>query len=449
MNPMVTPFIVKQGAALAQSGVKEGIAAVNQKGSRRKQGSSAGAEELSSFANILSGTLAKTGGSEALKREKNAALFQEKARVQSKAAGSEGVGKTGNRAGFEGPVTTEIAAEAKAASQAVAQALKGGKKLESAVKAATDLSERTSASMTEAGKEAAAESGNVRSRKGSLKAAVKEDRAAQKLDASEVLLNRAQGVKSPKSSLAGVSEFTQQKGKSEKAPPHTEGSNKKETGESRGQKKTEAVRVETPRSDAASTKERAEGAKASVTEGRAPLTDGTGRPEDRFANILQARSESVTGRVMENPGPARPQVIIPQIVDGATTVLRGGSGRVVITLHPPQLGTVDMDIQVRDNKVSMLMLADNHEVKQVLESGLSQLKNALSEQGFQIDRVDVLVQDRSGNEFAGMLHERGSSPEGRSQAERGGPNARAADAASGEIRRDPDVDESRLVNVFV
>jgi flagellar hook-length control protein FliK len=97
----------------------------------------------------------------------------------------------------------------------------------------------------------------------------------------------------------------------------------------------------------------------------------------------------------------------------------------------------------------MLMLADNHEVKQVLESSLTQLKNALSEQGLQVDRLDVLVQDRSGNEFAGLMHERGSSAEGRGQAEQGGQNARAADANSGEVRRSMDTDEPRLVNVFV
>jgi hypothetical protein len=356
----------------------------------------------------------------------------------AKAAGPEGVPREG---------LTE-APKAGGKESNISQALKGGKKLESAVKAATDLSERTSTSTTEAGKEAAAESGNVRSRKGTLKAAVKEDKTAQKLDASEILLNRAQGIKSPKATLAGASEFTHDKGKTEKGSLKVDKTQVKDAGASQGQKKTEAHRTEVSRSDASNLKDKAEGAKIPVTDSKAPLTDGTGRQEDRFANILQSRSESVTGRVMESAGPLRPQVIIPQIVEGASNVLRGGSGRVVITLHPPQLGTLDMDIQVRNNKVSMLMLADNHEVKQVLESGLTQLKNALSDQGFQIDRLDVLVQDRSGNEFAGMLHERGSSPEGHGQTDRGGQNARAADAASGEVRRSSDADESRLVNVF-
>ena len=483
MNPLVTSFVLKQGEALPQASIKEGLTATTQKGSRSKKGSPA-AGDLSSFANILSGTMAKTGGNGALKNEKNAAFLQMKMQVQNKARGAEGAGKGKNPSGIESQISTETADAAKIASQkkvvagkvvkspgpagmlregltetqklkggetpvqAGAEVLKGGKKLQTAAKATADPPGQASASVSETIKEAVADAKNLRPRKGQLQAAVKEDKAAQKFDASEALLSRTQGIKSPKGSLAGVSEFSQQKGKSEKATLHTGNSQTKEAGASRGQKKTEAARPETPRSDATNIKDKAEGAKSAIPEGKASIPESANRQEDRFTNIFQARTESATGRVMENAGPLRPQVIIPQVVEGASNLLRSGSGRVVITLHPPQLGTIDMDIQVRDNKVSMLMRTDNHEVKQVLESSLTQLKNALSEQGLQVDRVDVLVQDRSGNEFAGLMHERGSSAEGRGQAEQGGQNARAADAASGEVRRSMDADKSRLVNVF-
>lgn len=484
MNPMVTPFILKQGEALLQSGVQDGVAGVDRGGSRRNRGSAAGPDEPSAFADILSGTLAKTSGRETFRREKNEAFFRVKAQVQGKATNSAGTGKTGSRAGLEGPVTSRTTAEAKTASRkmgafvkaakaagpegtpregsaeapkavgtepgisrAGAPSLKGGKAFENAARAAAGLSERASASPTETGKEAANGSRKARLHRGSLKTAGREEKTARKLDASEVLLNRAQGLKSPKSSLAGVSEFTSLKGKPEKTVPHTKGSNKQEAGESRGQKKTETVRADTSRSETANIKDRAESAKAAVAEGRSPAQDGVNRPEDRFANILHARGESISDRVPENQGPLRPRVIIPQIVEGAGRLLRNGSGRMVMTLHPPQLGTIDMDIRVRDNRVSMLMLADNHEVKQVLESSLTQLRNALSEQGFQVDRVDVLVQDRSGNEFAGLLHEHGSSPEGRGRAAGGG-SPRGAETEPGDARRGVNAGESRLVNVF-
>lgn len=485
MNPAVTPFVLKQGATLAKAGLKEDAAAVNEKGSARKKANAAAPEDLPSFASILSGTMAKADGNGPIKSERVSALLQAKAQVQTKGAGAEVAGKVRNRAGLEGKRSTENALEpgtearkrvvaekvSKAggrpeglqeglkeaqkpggeeatAAKATESILKSGKKFDRAVKAAAEPSERASASTPESGKGTAVEATNVRSRRAALTAAVREDRATPKLDASAILLDRVQNIKSPKATLTGVSGFTQPKAKPEKASPQADNAHSKEAGASRGQKKTEAARAETSRTDGTNLKDRAEGAKVPVAEGRSAAADGTGRQEDRFANVLQTRSESVTGRVMENPGPLRPQVIIPQIVEGAGSVLRGGSGRVVITLHPPQLGTLDMDIRVRENKVSLVMLADNHEVKQVLESSLVHLKNALGDHGLQIDRVDVLVQDRAGSEFAGMLHERGTSPEGRAQPEGGGPSARGAKADPVEVRRNPDTDESRLVNVF-
>ena len=448
MNPMVTPFISKLGGTALKEGIQGVQNAATLKGSRGKKGSPA-AEDLSSFASVLSGTVTKTGGNGALKNEKNAALLQMKMQVQEKTKGAEGANKIKNRSGLE----SQMPSEARTASQKKVVAGKVAKSPDPAGALREGLAETQKlkdgkTSVNETLKEIVTDAKNLRSRKGQLQSAAKGDKAEQKFDASETLLSRAQGIKSPKASLAGVSEFTQQKGKSAKGSLNVDKTQAKEAGTFRGQKKTETGRPEVSRSDAMNIKDKAEGAKAPVAEGRASATDGANCQEDRFANIFQARTESVTGRVMENTGPLRPQVIIPQVVEGASNLLRSGSGRVVITLHPPQLGTIDMDIQVRDNKVSMLMLADNHEIKQVLESSLTQLRNALSEQGLQVDRVDVLVQDRSGNEFAGLMHERGSSAEGHGQAESGGQNARGAEADSGEVRRSMDADESKLVNVF-
>jgi flagellar hook-length control protein FliK len=83
-----------------------------------------------------------------------------------------------------------------------------------------------------------------------------------------------------------------------------------------------------------------------------------------------------------------------QVLDGAAQFLRDGSGRVTMTLQPPRLGTLDLDVVVQDNRVRMVMLADNQEVKQMLQAGMDDLRNALQDKGFQIDRLEVLVQNR-------------------------------------------------------
>jgi flagellar hook-length control protein FliK len=82
-------------------------------------------------------------------------------------------------------------------------------------------------------------------------------------------------------------------------------------------------------------------------------------------------------------------------MDGASNMLMKGASRIVITLEPPNLGTLNMDVRVQHDMVRMVLIADNNEVKQVLHANLDQLKTALQGQGLNIDRFDVLVHDRS------------------------------------------------------
>ncbi len=92
--------------------------------------------------------------------------------------------------------------------------------------------------------------------------------------------------------------------------------------------------------------------------------------------------------------PLRFQDVADQIMEDASYMLKKGSGRIVITLEPPNLGTLNMDVRVQNDTVKMILIADNHEVKQVLHSNLDQLKTALQGQGLNVDRFDVLVQER-------------------------------------------------------
>jgi flagellar hook-length control protein FliK len=113
------------------------------------------------------------------------------------------------------------------------------------------------------------------------------------------------------------------------------------------------------------------------------------------------------GRGIENPLPVRPQAVMSQVLDGATQILRNGSGRMVMSLLPPQLGTLDLDVVVQNNRVKMVMMADSQEVKQLLQAGMDDLRNALQDKGFQIDRLEVLVQNRPDDAGSNFWQEAG------------------------------------------
>jgi hypothetical protein len=106
------------------------------------------------------------------------------------------------------------------------------------------------------------------------------------------------------------------------------------------------------------------------------------------------------------------QDIMDQIEESAAQMLKKGPGRIVITLEPPNLGTLNLDVKVHNDMVRLVLIADNHEVKQVLQSNLDQLKTALQDQGLNMDRFDVLVQQRSSenpgfHQWGGALFEEG------------------------------------------
>jgi hypothetical protein len=120
-------------------------------------------------------------------------------------------------------------------------------------------------------------------------------------------------------------------------------------------------------------------------------TGGT-NPEVRDVPAGAGMFSVLPGRGIDNAAPARPQAVMSQVLDGATQILREGSGRVTMTLQPPRLGTLDLD---------------NQEVKQMLQAGMDDLRNALQDKGFQIDRLEVLVQNRPDDAGSNFWQEAG------------------------------------------
>ena len=85
--------------------------------------------------------------------------------------------------------------------------------------------------------------------------------------------------------------------------------------------------------------------------------------------------------------------IINRIAGEVKENVSSDGGRIKITLSPPSLGTLEMDVVVRNNKVEVIIVADNKDVQQALNTHLDRLKGSLQNQGLTIDRCDVLMQN--------------------------------------------------------
>ena len=96
-------------------------------------------------------------------------------------------------------------------------------------------------------------------------------------------------------------------------------------------------------------------------------------------------------------GTALKGVFIPmdRVISEAGKILENGAGKVQMTLQPPNLGTINMEVVVRNNRVDLVLTANQADVQQILQANADQLKNALSNQGFQIDQMSVLLKRES------------------------------------------------------
>ena len=91
-----------------------------------------------------------------------------------------------------------------------------------------------------------------------------------------------------------------------------------------------------------------------------------------------------------NSSGIEPRVLIDQIASAAKR-----SGRVRITLNPPSLGKLDMNVLVRGNKVHVVLQVENNDVRQILQSNLESLKSSLRNHGLVADTINVSVQEKS------------------------------------------------------
>lgn len=104
--------------------------------------------------------------------------------------------------------------------------------------------------------------------------------------------------------------------------------------------------------------------------------------------------------------------IFDQVVTRMAGSFNGQSGRMVLRLHPAELGSLKLDLKVEGDRVQAHLHAQTHQVQEVLERNLPQLRSALAEQGLKIDQFQVDVDQRQAGESFADLDERwsGRSP---------------------------------------
>jgi hypothetical protein len=108
--------------------------------------------------------------------------------------------------------------------------------------------------------------------------------------------------------------------------------------------------------------------------------------------------QPTTAPVHATPGPQQPapapeqQFAIdnhPRIITGVRSTLLPNGGTMQIRLDPPELGDLQISINLRDGVMSASFQTSNDEATRLLSHSLGQLKGVLESQGVSVDKLHV------------------------------------------------------------
>ncbi len=110
-------------------------------------------------------------------------------------------------------------------------------------------------------------------------------------------------------------------------------------------------------------------------------------------NFLNSTATSAGVQTKPETGDTSSASIINRVAAEFRENLMSEGGRVKITLTPPSLGSLEMDVSVVNNKVKVMLIADSKDVQKILSGNIETLKTTLQTQGLTIERCDVMMQD--------------------------------------------------------
>jgi hypothetical protein len=102
------------------------------------------------------------------------------------------------------------------------------------------------------------------------------------------------------------------------------------------------------------------------------------------------------GEVKDNYSPTspkiEPQTVSQQVSQRAIWLIRNNEESVRITLDPPQLGHIYMEIDRNKENIKTTLWTDNPATKATLETNQTQIQKIIESDGFKLDKFDVFVQ---------------------------------------------------------
>jgi hypothetical protein len=149
----------------------------------------------------------------------------------------------------------------------------------------------------------------------------------------------------------------------------------------------------------------------SLQSGKATFSIPGHATDPGFSNAVQTVKRSQTP--VKNVLPAR---LIDRVGRQISRSLQRGDRIIRIQLKPPELGTVKVAMDLKENVLKLGMITDNSSVKELLLANANELRDALIEQGVKLEKIDVQIGNHSNPTFSDLKE----GPTGEQRGSQGG-----------------------------
>jgi flagellar hook-length control protein FliK len=146
-------------------------------------------------------------------------------------------------------------------------------------------------------------------------------------------------------------------------------------------------------------------------QGKTPVFDSVLASTNAGKTTVEGQPGPVQGAAPANTSLAASSLnqevrILDQVLDQMPINRLGDKSRVVIRLHPEELGEVKLDLVMEKDQLKAHLVTQTQQVQEILEKHLPRLQEALHNQGVKLDNIQVSVDSRGnqGREFHDRNH---------------------------------------------
>lgn len=95
--------------------------------------------------------------------------------------------------------------------------------------------------------------------------------------------------------------------------------------------------------------------------------------------------------VFSTPQPVKSSEVLNQVVEQAKVIMGQDKSEMIIQLKPDHLGKLELKVVTEQGIVAAKFIAENQQVKEIIETNMQLLKDSLQKQGITVDSVNVQV----------------------------------------------------------